>query len=122
MGGYVNQKDAACLLDLERWPTVAARFLADTTSATLVHQLQFVSLLNAHRAETNPASTNFSSYHARQNSSRASSLESSERPGSVSRTCHRQPDAPVDGNAGHVALAVRLTSTRAIQPAEPSLH
>jgi hypothetical protein len=53
IGGYVNHEGVACLPDLERWPSVAATFLADVNSAMSVHQLQKVSLLNAHGVEAN---------------------------------------------------------------------
>jgi hypothetical protein len=53
MGGSVSHEEVASLSDLERWPSVAATFLADVNSAISVHQLQHVSLLDAHGAEAN---------------------------------------------------------------------
>jgi hypothetical protein len=52
MGGHVKPKGAISLPNLERWYPDAATFLAHANSAMSVHELQNVSLLNAHDTET----------------------------------------------------------------------
>jgi hypothetical protein len=52
IGGYITYKEAVGPLDLERWYSVTARFLADTTLTTLVHQLQLLSPLDAYIVKT----------------------------------------------------------------------
>jgi hypothetical protein len=52
MGGHVKPKGATSLPNLKRWCPDAATFLAHANSAMSVHELQDVSLLNAHNTET----------------------------------------------------------------------
>jgi hypothetical protein len=59
MGGHVKPMGAASLPDLERWHDAAAAFLADTTSATSLHELRSVSLSNMHGAKTNASQHEF---------------------------------------------------------------
>jgi hypothetical protein len=53
MGAQEYREEAVCLPELERWPYAAASFLADTSSASSVNQLQHVSILDARNCKTN---------------------------------------------------------------------
>jgi hypothetical protein len=59
MGGHVKPMGIASLPDLERWHDAAAAFLADTTSAASVHELQSVRLSNVHGTKTNDSQHEF---------------------------------------------------------------
>jgi hypothetical protein len=59
MGAQEYREEAVCLPELERWPYAAASFLADTSSASSVNQLQHVSILDARNCKTNAGQHEF---------------------------------------------------------------